>query len=206
MARDLTASVQAAIDAAEVKPFLLFEGNFSSGTVRMWSGYGDLSWNGFTWVGAGNLAAVSPVNENDEIRANGITVSLSGIPSEMISLVLNEVGQGRLGRLYIGFLDASDAIIADPILSFEGRLDVPALEDNGETAMITITYESRLIDLQRARESRYTNEEQKRLYPGDVGFEFVPYLQDVVLNWGRAEADQLAPYFKALMSLGGKVR
>jgi len=185
MARDLTAGVEAAISATEVKPFLLFEGNFSSGTTRMWSGYGDLSWNGQTWLGAGHLAAVSPITENDEVQANGISVSLTGIPSELISLVLNEVGQGRLGRIYIGFLDASDAVIVHPILAFEGRLDVPSIEEAGETSTISITYESRLIDLQRPRETRYTNEEQLRLYPSDVGFEFVPAMQEKEITWGR---------------------
>lgn len=185
MARDLTASVQSAIAAAEVKPILLFEGNFSSGQVYLWSGYGDLSWNGQTWEGVGNLAAVSPITENDEVQANGISVSLQGIPSEMIALALLEVGQGRLGRIYIGFLDANDAVIADPVLAFEGRLDVPSIEEGGETSSISITYESRLIDLQRPRETRYTNEEQQRLYPSDVGFEYVPALQEKVINWGR---------------------
>jgi hypothetical protein len=51
---------------------------------------------------------------------------------------------------------------------------------------VSISYESRLIDLERSRESRYTNEDQQRAFPGDRGFEFVPSLQDLSLTWGRA--------------------
>jgi len=185
MSRDLTSGVQSAIEAAQVQPFLLFEGLFASGYVRVWSGYGDIVWNGNTWTGAGSLAGVSAVQETSEIQANGITVTLSGIPSEFVSLVLDESEQGKSGKVYLGFLDAS-GIIADPHLVFEGKLDIPAIQDNGEDATVTITYESRLIDLQRPRETRLTNEEQQREYPGDLGCEFVPAMKEITLTWGRS--------------------
>lgn len=186
MARDLSTDVKNAIAATNVSPFLLFEGVFSSGYVRTWTGYGDLSWNGKTWLGVGTLGGVSAVQETAEIQANGITVTLNGIPSEMVSLLLQEVQQGNSGKVYIGFLDASNQIIADPYLMFEGRLDIPSLQENGDSATISITYESRLIDLQKPRETRLTDQEQQRLYPGDKGCEFVPAMKEATINWGRA--------------------
>lgn len=186
MARDLSASVQSAIEATQVAPFLLFEAEFADGYLRLWSGIGDLSWNGYTWLGVGTLGNISPISETDEVQANGITVSLTGIPSNYVSLILSDVRQGKVGKVYVGFLDANGAIIADPYMTFEGRLDIPAIEEAGEDAMITITYESRLIDLQRTREIRFTDEEQKRLYPGDKGLEFVASMQEITLNWGRS--------------------
>ena len=77
-------------------------------------------------------------------------------------------------------------IIADPYLAFEGKLDIPSIQESGEDSLVTITYESRLIDLQRPRESRLTNEEQQREYVGDLGCEFVPAMKEVTLNWGRS--------------------
>lgn len=187
MSRDISAGVQSAISATEVQPIILFEGLFSSGTVYIWSGYGDLSWNGNTYSGVGTLGAISNVSEASEISAKGITVSLSGIPSDLISLVLSDVRQGAPGKVNMGFLNSSGVMIDDPILMFEGKLDVPSIQEGGDTSMITLSYESRLIDLQRARESRYTNEEQQRAFPGDLGCEFIASLQEKQITWGKAD-------------------
>jgi len=184
MSRNLSASVITELNAAEVQPFLLFQGEFISGTVRTWSGIGDLSWGGHTWTGTGTLLSISSVQETSDTSANGITASLSGIPSSLISLALSECSQGDLGYVYLGFIK-NNAIVSDPVLLFEGRLDIPAIEENGETAVVSISYESRLIDLDRPRESRYTNEDQQRAFPGDLGMEFVADLQDKSLTWGR---------------------
>lgn len=76
-------------------------------------------------------------------------------------------------------------MIDDPILMFEGKLDVPSIQEGGDTSTITLSYESRLIDLQRSRESRYTNEDQQRAFAGDLGCEFVASLQEKQITWGK---------------------
>jgi hypothetical protein len=48
-----------------------------------------------------------------------------------------------------------------------------------------LTAESRLIDLERSRERRYTSEDQKIDYPNDKGLEFIADLQDKEIVWGR---------------------
>ena len=184
--RDLTSSVQTAISADSVSPILLFEGEFASGFVRVWSGIGDLTWNSETWLGIGTLGGISSITESSDVQANGLTVSFSGIPSNMISLALGEAMQGKAGKIYFGFMDENNAVITDPVLMFQGRLDVPAIEEDGENSSIQISYESRLIDLQKPRERRYTNEDQQLQYAGDLGFAFVPALQEQQISWGKA--------------------
>jgi len=186
MSRDLSAGVQSAIEATQVQPFLLFEGLFSNGYLRLWSGYGDIVWDGKTWDGAGSFLNISPVNETAEVQANGISVSLIGIPAESLSLALQEAEQGKIGTVYMGFLDSSNIVIVEPYLIFQGKLDIPSIQEDGETATVSITYESRLIDLQRPRETRYTDQEQKREYVGDLGCEFVPAMKEITLTWGRS--------------------
>lgn len=184
MARDLTAGVISQLQAASVEIAILFEGEFASGWVRLWSGIGNLSWNGYTWTGTGNLLGISGIDETAEIRAAGITVSLSGIPSDLLAVALGDARSGRVGRVYLAFF-SSGSIVADPILQFEGRLDVPAIEDGAETGSIAVSYESELIDLERARERRYTPEDQAIDFPGDLGFDYVAGLQDAQITWGR---------------------
>lgn len=184
MARDLTASVITQLQSASVEVGILFEGEFASGWVRLWSGIGSLSWDSKTWTGTGNLLGISGIDETAEVRASGMTVSLSGVPSDLLSAALGDARSGRIGRVYLAFFSGG-SIVADPILQFEGRLDVPAIEDGPETATISISYESELIDLERARERRYTPEDQQIDFAGDLGFDYVASLQDAQITWGR---------------------
>lgn len=184
-ARGLTAGVAAAIAAGTVRPALFYEGEYQGGTLRLWSGIGPIVWNSLTWVGAGTLASVSPLEETRQTTAVGFTVSLSGMSSALVAIALASVRQGRPGTLWLGFFDAAGALIPDPYQLQRGRLDVSVVEDNGETCTISVQYESRLVDLERPRSRRYTAEDQAIDYPADLGFDAVPGLQDAVIVWGR---------------------
>ena len=184
MSRNLSAGVISELNATEVQPFFLFEGAFIGGMVRTWSGIGDLIWNNQTWVGTGSLMQISPIDEDADTVANGAVITLSGVPVELVSLALASVRQGSNGKVYLGFFSAG-AVVADPILVFEGKLDVSIIEEMGDSATVSISYESRLIDLQKPRENRYTDKDQQSRFPGDLGLAFVPSLQEKTINWGR---------------------
>lgn len=186
MARNLTAGMVTATSAGRVAPILLLEMLFDSAPSRVWSGWGDLSWAGRTFTGAGTLGSVSPVEEATELRATGVDVTLTGIPSAVLSLALAEPYQGRLATVWMGAMDVNTfALIADPYQIFQGRMDVMTVQDGAETATVTISVESRLIDLERSRERRYDDADQKIDYPTDRFFEFVPSLQDIQITWGQ---------------------
>jgi len=183
MARDLTSGMQTEVQAPVMRPVFFFEAEFASGFLRLWSGLGTIPWNGQTWTGAGNAIGISEIAETADIRAAGVTASLSGNVSSLIAAALAEARYGKPGKVWLGAMDASGAIIADPYLVFSGRLDVPVIDDAGESCIISMQYESRLIDLQRTRERRWTHEDQQIDFPGDLGFEYVTSLPDQVLIW-----------------------
>jgi hypothetical protein len=184
LTRGLTSGVQTAI-GQDARPIMLFEGQFDGGFVRFWTGFGTLTWAGRTWTGAGTLIGISEIEENTEIVASGITVSLSGVDPALVSAVIGEARQNMPGRLWVGFLTAAGQVIADPYLAFRGRLDVPSITDSTESCTVSITYENILGDLLRAREVRYTDEAQKAIFPGDRGFEYVTAIQDKDIKWTR---------------------
>lgn len=64
-------------------------------------------------------------------------------------------------------------------------MDVMQIDDSGETARITISVESKLIDLERSRERRYEDADQRIDWPSDRFFKFVPSIQDAEIVWGR---------------------
>ena len=183
--RSLTGAVQAELAASVVRPILIAEIGFRSGVVRVWSGIGDLVWNGQVWAGVGDLGGVTPIEETGETKAVGAAFTLSGVPSSTLSAVLGDVQQGAPARLWLGFLDANGQVISSPYLAFAGQVDVPEIEEGGDTAIVTIRAESDLVDLERPRTRRYTPEDQAIDYPGDKGFDFVAALQDAEIVWGR---------------------
>jgi len=58
-----------------------------------------------------------------------------------------------------------------------------SIVENGETAEVSLTGESRLIDLERPRVRRWTSEDQKSLYSGDLGFDFLNSIQEKEIVW-----------------------
>ena len=186
MSRTLTSAMIAACAAQQVAPAYFVELIFDSAPLRVWSGRGNITWSGRTFTGTGDFGGISEIEESGKVAANGIELSLSGIPSSMISLAMAEPYRGRRVYVWLGFFNTTTwALIADPVAVFAGRMDTMRIKDSGETATIALSCESKLIDMQRARERRYTYEDQQDLFPGDKGFEYVAGLQEKELFWGR---------------------
>lgn len=165
-------------------PLLAVELNFDSGILRLWNGYADLTIDGETYIGSGNLLQISGIEETGEIAARGVTMTLSGLSTDIISVALQENYQNRTARIYLGAIQSDGTVQSYQV--FAGRLDVMNIEESGETATISVTAENRLIDLERPRIRRYTSEDQKSIYPGDLGLDYVNDLQDKTLDWGKS--------------------
>lgn len=182
--RTLTAAMQTALAEGTIRPVTLVRLDFASGIVAVHSGLGELAWNGDTYLGVGDLGRIDPIKESTDLRPYGVSMTLSGIPGEKISLALSEHYQGRDARIYLGLLDAGHRLIADPTLIWQGRMDVMPIE-MGETATITVTGEGRMADWHRPRVRRYNNEDQQARFPGDKGLEFVTAMVDKPIIWGQ---------------------
>ena len=196
MTRSSTTAFNNAIAADNVDPFFAVKLEFESGDTRLWTGTGDVSFEAGsgseTFQGAGDLASVSAVEENGGVESGGVTFSLSGINSSLLSLALSENYQGRNATLYLGLL-SSGSVIADSYILFRGAMDMMDISDTGETATIQVKAENRLVALKKAKFRRYTNEDQKLIDPTDEGFSFINDLQDKTITWGTGKADQGLP-------------
>lgn len=184
MTRTVDATLKTEILKSQLRPIFFIDLDFSGGAVRAWSGYGDFSWDSKTWLGVGDLWSISPIEETEDLIANGLNVSLT-IKSSQISLAFNEHYQGRSAKLWMGAVNQSNhTIIGTPLLIYSGLMDVMSITDDGEQGRIDLTIESRLSIGNRAKASRYTDREQQRLYPGDTGLRFVAGLQEKKIVWG----------------------
>lgn len=181
MTRNLAAGFASALQSSAIQPIILVELKFDSGAVRLSSGIGNITYNGFSYTGAGTLLAISSMEDTTDIAAKGITISLSGINPQALGIALSEKYQNRTANIYFSL----SGMVSDAVQVFSGLIDQMSINDTGETLTIAVSIESRLIDLERPRIWRYTSEDQKRVYPTDKGFDFVNDLQTKQIIWGR---------------------
>ena len=207
MSRDLSNDTIVSINEDVVYPFFATELKFDGNNVlRMWTGQGTLVLaDGTQWVGLGNLLNISAIEETSEIAVKGATLTLSGVPSEVLSLALSEPYQGRVCNIYFGtFLQgsilqesASYILLQDGSRInlenqstnfselFSGYMDQMNIEETSDTSTIQLLVENKLVDLERARVARFTSGYQKSIYAGDLGLDFVEDLQDKQISWGK---------------------
>ena len=207
MSRDLSDNTIDNISQDVVYPFFATELRFDGdNTLRLWTGQGTLVLeDGTSWVGTGNLLDISAIEETSELAVKGATLTLSGVPSEVLSLALSEPYQGRVCNIYFGtfsqgsLLQESSSYILLQDGSrinletgekgfneiFSGYMDQMNIEESGETSTIQLLVENKLVDLERARVARFTSGYQKSIYAGDLGLDFVEDLQDKQISWGR---------------------
>ena len=206
MSRDLSTATIDSISDDVVYPFFAVELQFDDNPIRMWTGQGTLVLPDATqWVGLGQLLDISSIEETSEMAVKGATISLSGIPSNLLSLALSEPYQGRVAKIYFGTLSRGNILLESGsyiLLQdgsrievetgergfnelFSGYMDQMNIEEGGDTSTIQLAVENKLIDLERARVARYTSGYQKSRYPLDLGMDFIEDLQDKKIPWGR---------------------
>jgi hypothetical protein len=184
VSRTLPTGLNTALTAVTVAPVFLVELAWPNTTIRLWNGYHTLAWNSVNWSGVGHLGGISEVKESSDLSATGTVLTLSGIPSSLISEVLRNDALGCPAKIYFGVLTAAGFSI-DPYLVFDGMMDAPNISSDGNTSTITLPLEKELID-NRGSARRYTHEDQQIDYPGDLGLEYVAGLQNKDFTWGKA--------------------
>ena len=189
MARDITTAFKNAIEGSVVKPIVGIELEFSDGTLRFWNGYGNLTMtaggSSKTFNGAGDMLGISEIEESSTLSMSGVTLTLAGIKSSIISTALGANYTNRKGAIYLGLFDTSNNVIADVYTIFKGNMDVMNIQERADTCVITLKLESRLITFEKPANRMYTLEDQKIDFANDVGFEFIPDLQDKEITWGK---------------------
>lgn len=225
MSRTLSGGVEVNLEDDVIYPFFAVELIFDAGQftaadgtehdriLRFWTGLGDLTYEDQVYYGTANLLNVSAIEETVEMSARGATLTLNGVPSEVVSLALQEQYQGRPCNIYFGLFqkgrlerevstdeakayitmqDGSFILLEGQRTSltevFTGYMDQMNIMEGAETSSIELKVENKLIDLERPRVGRFTSEYQKSIYPSDKGFDFVESMQDLQLVWGRSNA------------------
>lgn len=180
--RDIDSSMVTALTQKNADVALLAQMDFDSGTLYMWTGYGDLSWDSKTFIGGGNMVGISVIEETQDLQAKGLELSLNGVSTDIVALELTQKTRGRPFKMWLAIV-VDNAVVGVPYRIFTGMMDVLMMRDGGTTSTLVLTVENSNILGRRSKIRRYTEEDQKKYYPNDTGFDRVPQLQDKEVVW-----------------------
>ena len=186
--RNLSAATKQATTEDVIAPIFMMSAVFPEGEVFLWTGTGSIDWNGEAWDGIGDFLTIDIATETMDGSSQGSSVVVGGIDSDLFNSITLGDYQGGRAKLWLGMLDIDDGSVKDtPYLLFSGLLDSDEMEDDGSSVNLKINVEHRMADLLRAREYRYTDQDQQALHPGenDKGLEFMGSMVDVQLKWGK---------------------
>jgi len=187
MSRSINANIVSALANPEIEPFYAVKMEFQTSTIFLWTGYGDKTINGESYIGSGNLLSIDGLEEASDLSASGTNIVLNGIDSTILTYALTEDYQGREVYIYWGVGGVSEVVEV-----FSGYMDQMIITDKGETSTIKLSVESKLIILERANIRRYTEGSHSSVIAtegysntNDSFFRWVAKLQDVQVAWGR---------------------
>jgi hypothetical protein len=172
-----------------VQPYYAAYLSFPTAPVRLWTGAYTKSFSdefgGGSYLGVGTMGNISAITETTEIAARGMDLTLSGIPTEYVSLALSGSYRGGDVAVYLILFNTNMSSF-EKLTIFKGTMDQMIINENGSTSAISVKCESRLIALNRPRDIRYTDESQTLLYPNDTGLRFVASMADKSIYWGNS--------------------
>lgn len=145
----------------------------------------NIDYGGNTYLGVQQLQ-VEAVSEGSQ-QAEQMKFTLPAVPNEYLALALSTNIRGKVVRVYIGILHPDTHAILDLVPLWNGQLDQMPVGFGPDTAAISVTAEHRAVAFARPKPLRYTDADQRRLYPGDKCLEFLidqTQKQDV---WPSAE-------------------
>lgn len=182
-ARDINATLLAALDDPLIRPVIMCRLDLDSGTVAWHSGFGSLTYDAVTYTGTGVLGEVSALKESGDLSPTSMTMTVSGLDPAILSLVLSELTVNRPAYILLTALDEAGAMIGTPMELFRGRLTGGIPIELGNTAAVKLTVASRLADWERKIDIRYNDATQQAMYPGDLGLQYMEQVVDKEIMW-----------------------
>jgi hypothetical protein len=180
------AATAAALQAEIYREELFVTINFPGYIFAVSSLIRDITVAGQLFTGVGRLGTISAVVENADITATPIQLTLSGLDANVATALRDFTHQGSIVTIQAGFFDANGTLIADagnPVTIFVGYIDTMSM-NIGSTLSITVNADSLMRLIFRAPDGlRRMPSTQEAIFPGDIGLEFAPRLQESV-PWG----------------------
>lgn len=158
---NFSAEQDAALRKRIVRMHVFVKIDLGSEVVRVWDGQGSQIADAQTWIGASEIGAIEGLETDDAIRSSGITLSLSGIPSDSIDAGVVErtravAYKGKALDVYYGVFNVdTGAVIGALIPVWGGFCDVMTFS-YGETFSCVLPAERYDSVMRRTNGARMT--------------------------------------------------
>lgn len=138
-------------------------------------------WGGFTW----EPLDIAIAELRDEVgQFNNLRLSLPAVTPAQRALAAADV-EGAAVLVYKALVDPDTGVAAGAQQLFAGELDQPGWQD-GPLAIAHFLAEHQGNLALRPRGSRYTNDEQRRRFPGDTSLDVDPRTDGKEILWPSA--------------------
>ena len=187
MTRSLSTAVKNHLATNEIKPVHLITIGFGTPqniTDCVHDLTSSISGSSVTYSSSKFLVSYPEVSEETDISKSSISIALSGADQTYISIVLAENVVNDSVTIYRAFLDANNAIIADPFLLYKGTIETYSINETEDSSALILNVVSHWADFEKKSGRKTNNTSQQRFFSTDKGMEFS---SETVLDikWGR---------------------
>lgn len=141
-----------------------------------------LEYGGYTWEPLD--IAVAEVQDN-AAQHSGLRFTMPAATDVQLALAIAGDVEGAPVTVHFAWVDPATGTVEDAMQVWAGELDVAGWQD-GPEAVAHFTAEHRAGVALRPRVSRYTNDEQQRLAPGDTALDIDPMTDAAPIVWPAA--------------------
>ena len=188
MTRNLTSAVKTELATNDIRPVHLITLGFATPvniTDCSFSLTSSVSGSSVTYSASDFILGITNHTEETDITKSSVSINLSGADQTFISTVLNENVVNDSVDIFRGFLDDSNALIADPFLLYRGKIDSFDIAETDKESQVNLSIVSNWADFEKKNGRKTNNTSQQRFFTGDVGMDFSSQtVQDI--KWGRA--------------------
>ncbi len=161
---------------------------FDSGDILLNTSNWHLTWDALAYQGAYGLGSIAPiVDQPGEVQ--GITLTMSGGDPLRIALALDgsDEVQGAVVTLRTALIETTDYTVLDAPIDWVGKCDTMGISEDGAQASVSVSAESKAVDLLRGNPSTYSDGDQQALFAGDLAFAYVVDQVDKPVVWPSRE-------------------
>lgn len=182
MSRGLSATNLAQVNASHLHEVTLVKLGFDT-PVYVHSGVGTIVYDSNSYLGVGGFGGVSDARESDVLGPHPITLTLSGIDTNLVAEALTTGNFMDTVTIYVGYRQDDGTLVDDPWIAWRGHYESASLE-TGERSSVSITCQHDLAVLGEKSGDRYNDEDQQSKYSGDLGLEYITEMANIKLNIG----------------------
>ena len=188
MTRSLTTAVKNELATNDIRPVHLITISFGTPvniTDCSFPLTSSVSGSSVTYSASDFILGISNHTEETDITKSSVSINLSGADQTFISTVLNENVVNDNVDIFRGFLNDSNALIADPFLLYRGKIESFEIQEGEKDSIVGLSIVSHWADFEKKNGRKTNNTSQQRFFSTDVGMDFASQtVQDI--KWGRA--------------------